>query len=138
MTNSEIINFWNEHWIFICIIIVSVIKFIPAEWIGLNKMVGTTDPKRHFVSLFQIIVGGLFEAIARSSMNLSIAFGLGNVVTFLIFAVVIFDIAVRKEISTQAVSLISIGVLALYLDELVKEGKEMSFFGLATWKRKDK
>ncbi|HAS34160.1 hypothetical protein A3J91_03175 [Candidatus Peribacteria bacterium RIFOXYC2_FULL_58_10] len=58
-------------------------------------------------------------------------------IPFIIFAVVIFDIFVKSQISNQAVTLIAIGIIALYLDELVKTGKKISFFGVITWERKE-
>jgi len=133
ISNSAFINFFSNNWIFLILVIFSLIKVIPSKLVR-SPEVAKGDPKMTFLTL---ILESLTDSVSRSCFPLLAAFGLKSMIPFIIFAVVVFDIFVKSQISNQAVTLIAIGIIALYLDELVKTGKKISFFGVITWERKE-
>ncbi len=79
----------------------------------------------------------IIDSLIRSFvLSLISAFGLKNMVTMIIFIVTGFDIFNSHQVSSASVVLVSIGIIALYLDKLVETGKEISIFGrLLHWKK---
>ena len=82
-------------------------------------------------------VHNLLESIIQSLFPVFTGLGLKNVVSLVVFAVVAIDLVVRKQVSNQAVTLIVIGIISLYLDTLVQTGEEITFFHIFKWKRKN-
>ena len=59
-------------------------------------------------------------------------------ITFIIFLVMGFDIFFRHQISQQAITLVSIGIIVLYLERLIETGKHIKlFWGLLDWHKND-
>lgn len=60
-------------------------------------------------------------------------------VTVIIFSVGMFDIFINHQISTKLITLISIGILALYLEKLIETGKNIKLFGgMMSWEKDEK
>lgn len=135
LTNDFAIGFFHSHWIFVSLFLFSVLKVFPNIWFKSEEFIAATKEKR--VSLLTFILDSFFDSLSRASFSLLAILGLRATVTLIIFVVVIFDIVVKKEISSQAVSLFGIGIVALYLDRLIETGKKISFFGMVAWERKD-
>ncbi len=145
MTNDLLFRFIIGNLLFIVLLIAlvfaSVIKIIPPEWSGLwkynnNRKEDGSAPKLTFLNF---ILLNFFDSIVRSVfLPLISSFGLKNMVTLIIFIVVIFDFFFRHQISGQGVTLISVGIVALYLERLIETGKRISLFGgLLTWEKED-
>jgi hypothetical protein len=134
-----LIDFLQKNYIIVLLFLFSILKIVPPELAGFRKY-NNDDPKQGRASRItplNFILHNTLDSAVRCWIPLLSLFGLKNMVSLIIFLVVTFDIFVRKEISTQAVTLVGIGIVALYLDMLVETGKKMSFFGIVTWERKD-
>lgn len=121
MANSEILNLLISNFILIVLILVSILKIIPPEWAGFwkynnNREADGLAPKITFLNL---VLSNSFDSVIRSVfIPLIASFGLKNMATLIIFLVVIFDVFYRHEISGAGVTLISVGILTLYLERL--------------------
>jgi uncharacterized membrane protein len=61
-----------------------------------------------------------------------------KLITIIILAVVAFDIFSNHQISGGAITLVSIGILVLYLERLIETGKHIKLFGpLLTWDKNE-
>lgn len=138
-TNKEIIGFLINNIVLILLLIISILRIVPPDWAGFwkfnnNKEADGIAPR---ITVVNFILTSLFDSIIRAFFIPLIAtFGLKNMVTLIIFLVVAFDIFFRNEITTQSVTLIAIGIVALYLDKLVETGKRITLFGgLLRWEK---
>lgn len=141
-TNSLIIDFVKNNYLAIILILFSILKIVPPEWAGFWKYVNNkeSEGKAVRITLLNLLLTNFLDSVIRSFfIPLLAAFGLKNMITLIIFLVVGFDIFFRGQTSTQAVTLVAVGIIALYLDILVETGKKITFFGgLLRWERKDK
>ncbi|MFA5799350.1 MAG: hypothetical protein WC840_00135 [Candidatus Peribacteraceae bacterium] len=135
ISNDALIWFFQNNWIFVLLFLISLIKAIPHKWLKSEEFVKASKESR--VTLLTFVLESFFDSLSRASFSLLAVLGLQATVTLIIFVVVIFDIVVKREISTQAVSLFGIGIVALYLNRLIETGKKISFFGMVAWERKD-
>lgn len=139
-TNVEIISFFENNFILFGLILISLIRIVPPEYAGFWKYNNNKEEEGRAprITLLNFILTSLFDSVIRAFfIPLVAAFGLKNMVSLVIFLVVTFDIFFRNQISTQSVILIAIGIVALYLEQLVETGEEIEFFGgLLHWKKR--
>lgn len=140
-TNQIILSFIQSNSIAIIFVlfILSLLKIIPPEWCGFWKFVNN-DEKQGLaprVTVLNWMLHMIIDSLIRSFvLSLLSAFGLKNMVTLIIFIVTAFDIFNNHQISPASVTLVCIGIIAIYLDRLVDTGEEISFFGrLLHWKK---
>lgn len=141
-TNSVVINFVKDNYILLIIslmlIIILPLKIIPPEWAGFwkynnNKKNEGQAPK---ITILQFFLNNVFDGTLRSFfIPMLVAFNLKNTITFIILSVVIVNILSLKQISPAAITLVGIGILALYLEKLIETGRSIKFFGLLTWEK---
>ncbi len=139
-TNAQAIHFISSNIVLIGLLLVFIIRIVPPETVGLWKYKNDkeSDGRSPRITILNFVLINLFDTIIRSFViPLIAAFGLKNMVTLVIFTVVTFDVFIRHQISTQAVTLIGIGIIALYLDGLLVTGKRIVLFGLLRWERKE-
>lgn len=140
-TNSEVIIFLEKNIILIVLLVISILKIVPPEWAGFWKFTNNkeSDGKAPRITILNLVLVNFFDSIVRSFfIPLLAAFGLKNMVTLVILIVVVFDIFFRNQISTAAVTLTSVGIIALYLESLIETGKHIKLFGgLLTWEKED-
>ncbi len=139
-TNLIIFNLLKDNALVIVIFIFLIIKIIPPEWSGFNKytdQINKIRAKRK--NALGFIIDGIMDGIISPIfVHVSTMFGFKNTITILIFFVIGFDVFIRQQISGTVVTLIAIGIIALYLEKLIETGKNIKLFGnLMTWERKD-
>lgn len=141
-TNQLVISFVINNFLLLIILLVSVLKILPPEWAGFwkynnNKESDGLAPK---ISVLHFVFHNIVDAVIRIFViNLLTAFNFKNMVTFLIFTIVIFDVFISHQISGTGVTLIGIGIIALYLDRLIETGEHIKLFGgLLTWDKEKK
>ncbi len=140
-TNLTILEFFQNNWILLCILIVLILNLVPPEWAGYWKYVNN-DPafgKAKKITILRFLLHGFVESIVSTFLvNIVSMFEFKKTVTVLIFFVVMFDVFINHEISTKVITLISIGILALYLEKLIETGKNIKLFGnLISWEKDD-
>ncbi|RJR16270.1 hypothetical protein C4579_00335 [Candidatus Microgenomates bacterium] len=141
-TNWLVIDFVINNFLLLIIILISILKILPPEWAGFwkynnNKESDGLAPK---ISILHFVFHNLVDSVIRIFViNLLTAFNFKNMVTFLIFTIVIFDVFISHKISGTGVTLIGIGIIALYLDRLIDIGEHIKLFGgLLTWDKEKK
>lgn len=138
-TNSVIITFILKNILLVLLLVVSILRVIPPEWAGFWKFNNNKekDGRAPRITIINFVLTSLFDSVIRAFFIPLIAtFGLKNMVTLIIFLVVVFDIFISNQITTQSVTLVAIGIVALYLDRLVETGKKIVFFGgLLRWEK---
>ena len=138
-SNVAIGLFLRDNWALIaavCLLIIgSTWKVVPYKWCF---SVSDDEPRQNFTPIHFVINNALTTFVQPFIIHFLTAFGLKNMVSLLIFVVVVFDVFVRHQISTQAVAMITVGIIALYMDKLVDTGKTIKFLGgLFAWERKE-
>lgn len=140
-TNQLLIDFIVNNFVLLLILLISILRVIPPEWAGFWKYNNNKESDGHAIklSILSFILQNLVDSVLRTFViNFLTAFNFKNMVTFIIFAIVIFDVFIRKQISGAAVTLIGIGIVALYLDRLIETGKHIKLFGgLLTWEKSE-
>jgi len=115
-------------------------KIVPPEWSGFwkhNKVNEPTSGLAPKITILKFILHNIIDSILSAFLIPILAmFGLKNMVTLVILTVVLFNIIVQKEITAPAVTLVGIGILALYLERLIETGKHIKLFGgLIDWEK---
>jgi len=129
-------NFITEKWDLIVLAIALLIPIIPPTWIGQDKTF--YDNKNQEQNSKKLSVLSAFINLAILPLvNITAFLSLRGTVSLIIFLVIAVDLIYRKQLSREAVILVSIGIVALYLEQLIEKGKEFSFFGIIRWKGKD-
>lgn len=139
-TNSQIVSFASNHYLAVALLVVSILKIVPPNWVGFWKYNDNNPTKGRapFITPLTFLLTALFDSVIRSFfLPLLATFNLRNMVSLVIFLVVIFDIFFLREISAPVVTLVGIGIVTLYLETLVEKGKSISLFGLIKWERND-
>ncbi len=134
--SKEIINFISNNWLLILIAIISLVPIIPQKMVDpfgheMNKRMNPPFPDKPF-SLLKFICRGIFEAFAEFAINI----GLRGSATVLMFIVVMFDLINKKTLSSEAVVIIVIAVISLYMEYLINNAEEIEFFRIFKYKRK--
>ena len=140
-TNKIVLSFIQNNSIVILLILFlfSLLSVIPPEWCSFWKFNNNDEKQGRAprITILNWMLHMIIDSLIRSFvLSLISAFGLKNMVTMIIFIVTGFDIFNSHQVSSASVVLISIGIIALYLDKLVETGKEISIFGrLLYWKK---
>jgi len=140
--NLQIINLIKDNFILIAFVILMLLRIIPPEWAGFWKYQNNkeSDGRAPKISFLRLVLHNLIDSILSAALiPLMAAFGFKNIITLIIFIVVGFDIFFRHQISGEAITLVGVGIIALYLDRLIETGKHIKLFGgLLTWDKDEK
>ena len=138
-TNDIIINFVKENCLLIGLFVLLIIRIVPPEWAGFwkyknNREIEGKAPKiTPLRFIFHSVVDSLISSFLIPILSM---FGLKNMVTLVILAVVVINILVQQQISGSVVTLVGIGIVALYLDKLIDTGTSIKLFGgLVSWEK---
>lgn len=125
-------------------IIVSIIlfflvtaKIFPPHWVGGDKQyIDRNDQvvRNPKMSIIDAVTNFLFFSMLR---NLIVVIGLKGSITLVMFAVIIVELVATSTISTNAVIVASIGILALYLETMVEKAKRIKFFKIFEYESKE-
>lgn len=139
-TNKAIINFVINNYLLIIVLLVSILRVIPPEWAGFwkHKDDDASKDRALRITILNFVFTNLFDSVVRAFfIPLLATIGLKSTVTLVILMVVCFDIFVRKLISGPAVTLVCVGIIALYLENLIENGHALKLFGgFLSWDRK--
>jgi len=141
-TNVHIIDFLKQNYLLVIIFLLFIPKIIPPEWCGFWKYNKFNDPSSGLapkITILKFILNNIVDSILSAFLIPILAiFGLKHMVTLVILVVVFFNIVIQKEISVQAVTLVGIGIITLYLERLIETGKHIKLFGgLIDWEKND-
>lgn len=93
--------------------------------------------QRGRISIIRFVLKQLTAIFQDVVVSLIVSLTLQGSVTLLIFLVVGVDLYFRKSLSTESVIVTVIGVIALYMNQLVSSASELEFFrGLFRYKSK--
>ena len=137
--NIAVIDFIKNNYLLLGLLILLILKIIPPEWAGFFKYNDNDKAKGKAprITFLRLLLSNLTESVFIGFLlPILSGFGLKNTATLVIFIVVVFDIFSNHQISGGTITLIAIGVIALYLDRLIETGKELKLFGaLLSWKK---
>lgn len=126
-TNTLIIDFLNNNYLLLGLfLIVCVPKIIPIGW----------NDSGQKITILQLIIQNLIVSIIIPFLSQLLAsFSFQKSVTIVIFIMVAFDIFFLRQISGHIITLVAIGIIALYLERLIETGKSLKLFGLILWEK---
>src|SRR6266487_1869890 len=140
-TNIQIVQFYLNNYLFLWLVVVLLLPIIPPEWAGYWKYNhnNPTEDRAKKITLLRFILHFLIDSIfVEILLNGMATFQFKQAITFIIFLVMFFDIFFRHQISREAITLVSVGILALYLERLIERGKHIKlFWGLLDWYKDD-
>jgi hypothetical protein len=140
-TNFIVFEFVKNNYILILLILLFLAPVIPPEYAGYwkynlnNKALGRAKRISLLRYILHFLIDSVFVEILVNGMT---TFQFKPAITFIIFLVMGFDIFFRHQISQQAITLVSIGIVVLYLERLIEIGKHIKlFWGLLEWRKDD-
>ncbi len=139
--NKWFIDFFKQNWL----LLVLFLPIIPPKWLGYasqyfntveNKLIPAR--KSSIAAAFIMMFVDAVSQFTNIFVNLASLLTLRTATTVIIFIAIGFDIFFRKQISREAITLISIGVIALYLEQLIEKAKKIVlFWKILEWESKD-
>lgn len=126
----------------VAIFILSVILLLPllpphfvfgTDYYYNNKNQKVNRSKVSILHFFLHQVLALFQELI---LGFAVPLSLKGAVTILIFVVVSADLYFKRGLSSQGFAISVIGVIALYLDQLVTNASELDFFKIFRYKSK--
>ncbi len=148
-TNVVLVTFFQQNWLLLIMLIASIIPIFPPQWFNYTTRYYIGDlyqpgayQRRQKVSFLHALVKLAIQPISALIFDLmaplQVLMKYKEVIIIMIFLVVGFDVFYRKQISREAITLVSIGILALYFEQLIEKGKKIDgFFHLISWEAKD-
>lgn len=112
-------------------------KLFPPQWVGGDKEYTSTEGKlvrNPKMSIIDAVTNFLFYSMLR---NLIVVIALKGSITLVMFAVIVVELVATSTISTNAVIVASIGILALYLETMVEKARRIKFFKIFEYESKD-
>jgi len=137
------------NWISILLFIFVIIPFFPPEWFNYSPKFYINDPlepgtyqKSQRISILHALIKLVIKSLSVFVYDITLPFQVimhyKEAIILIVFLVVGFDIFYRHQISREAITLVSIGIFALYLERLIEQGKKINgFFNLFNWEAKD-
>lgn len=143
-TNLEIINFLSNNWILLLLlsVVLSLIPIFPQDKFGYYSKIWdqSTNEWRNApkMSLLRVVFHLILSTLSEIPLQILSYFGLKQTISLIIFVVIGFDVFYRQQISREAITLVSIGIIALYLDLLIQSAKKITvFWKILEWERAD-
>ncbi len=140
-SNAWLLDFVLNNYVGLLLFVLLTIKVVPPEWAGYWKYNNNSQaegPAKRMSALGFLLEGLLDSILPRIWVHLSVIFDFSKTVTILIFCLVIFALFVTHQVSGTILTLVSIGIISLYLERLIETGKSIKLFGGAiSWERKD-
>jgi len=129
-------GFLHDNWLVLVLSILFIIPFISPRYLGLSDTYFDTNLKRNMPSQKYSILRALIYSILSPVQELLVIWGLRGTVSIIVFAVVGVDLYFRKQLSGDAMNLVSIGIVALYLEQLIDKAKKITVWKLFDWESK--
>jgi len=129
-------NFIIGKWDIIVLVILLLIPVIKPTWIGQDKtFIDNKNQERDSKKLS--VLSALINLAIYPLINITTFLSLKGTISLVIFLVIAVDLIYRKQLSREAVILVSIGIVALYLEQLIERGRKISFLKLIDWESKE-
>lgn len=114
----------------IFLIIILFPHILPKSVYGVDYYVDTNNSRiqREKVSIIHFFFHQIVVLFQELIIGIAVSLSLRGAVTILIFLVVGGDLFFKNGLSPQGLAISIIGVIALYLDQLVQNASELDFF----------
>lgn len=139
--DSVILHFLAGHWLDlilgILIFFVITTNFIPAKYAGLSETYTDNfgnERKQEKQSLTTALTTFLFYTLLKSFM---VTLTLKGAVSLIMFLVVGVELISTHTISTNAVIISVVAIIALYAESLIEKAKKFSIFNLFTYESRN-
>lgn len=137
----ELAEFISNHWsdiiIGIALFFLITTRIIPPKFSGMeDEYYDTTLGKvvqNRKQSLAEAVGNFLFFTTLRSAL---VTVGFRGATTIIMFAVIIVELIAHKTISTNAVIISIVGILALHFEQLLESADEFTVWKLFSYKKK--
>ena len=135
-----IAQFLSRHWLDLVLGLAAFFlltwKFLPPTMAGLDRTfvdnAGNEQPQKR-QSILDAIMTLLVFSLTRS---LIVTIGLKGATTLIMFAVIVVELINRHTISTNAVILSIVGIIALHFENIIEQAEEVSIWKIFTYKRR--
>ncbi len=134
---NAIVRALFENWQPFLLLVVILVPIIPPQWLGLRPTYFDTNLKKDFPAEKYSILRAFVHSLLSPLQELIIYWGFRGTVSIVIFVAIGVDLFYRKQLSREAVTLAGIGILALYLEQLIDKAKKISIWKIFEWERKD-
>jgi hypothetical protein len=136
-TNLMILGFMANNIVLILFSLLLLLPIIPPHWIGLQDTYFNTFYKKEMpvqkYSILKVLINSLLSPITE----FLVIWSLKGTVSVVIFVVIGTDLLLRKQLSREAVALVSVGIIALYLEQLIEKAKKISIWKIIEWEKED-
>ena len=136
--NNIIIQFFQNSWLLVLIVIILLLPIIPTSWLALPRtyMDQGKEVKHLSLSIIESIVHLICKIISRLIIDISILFTFQTTLSLIIFILIGVDLYYRKQIGQNTILLVIIGIIGLYLQQIIDKGKSFKIWKIFEWKSK--
>lgn len=135
-TNSMVLNFVSNNVVLIVLGVVLLLPIIPPRWIGMRDTYFDLFYKKELPSQKYSILRVIIHSLLSPITEFLVVWSLRGTISIVIFAVIGADLFFRKKLSSEAVTLVSVGIIALYLEQLIEKAKKITIWKLFEWEKK--
>lgn len=136
-TNLIVLGFIANNIVLILLGLLLLLPTIPPRWIGLQDTYFNSFYKKELPVQKYSILKVLINFFLSPITEFLVIWSLKGIVSIVIFAVIGADLFFRKQLSNEAVTLVSVGILALYLEQLIEKAKKITIWKLFEWEKKE-
>lgn len=135
----DVESFIQVHWLSVSVFIVSILPIVKPGWVGQQATYFNQQTNREVPALRQSILAvllfNLSDAIIRTFQPLIVSLQLRGTMTLLIFVALGTDLYFRHQLSAEAVSVVLVGLIALYFEGMLATAKKIQLWVLR-WESK--
>jgi hypothetical protein len=113
---------------------------VPPNWLGMDSTYPGSDGKtrkRVSLNILSVVLKLLVQPISLTIIDLSVLFNFKTTISLLIFIVIGTELYFKKQISQQAVILVAISLVVLYLELIIEKAKRITIWKFFEWERKE-
>ncbi len=129
--------FIKEKWDLIVFFVIFIYPSISSALVGQDSKYYDTGLKQEKFAKKVSILNAVIGLAISPFINVAAFLSLKGTVSLVTLIVITVDLICRKRLSKEAVILVSMGIVALYLEQLMDKGKEFSFLGIFKWRGRD-
>ena len=133
---QDLLNFLTLYWYAIVFLLILIYPLIPLRWLGLRETYYDFYYKKEIPAQKYSILRAIIHALLTPLQEVIVIWGLRGTVSIVIFVVIGIDLFFKKQLSKEAVTLVSIGILALYLEQLILNAKKITIWKIFEYESK--
>ena len=137
MLTNYFLGNWTDVLIIVILFLLAIVPIFPCTWGGANKTYFDINKKEDVIQRnfnFIELTVRLFSSVVLLGPALSMGFR--GTVTMLLFVVLIADLILNKTITNNAITISIVGIVALYLENILDKAEEISISKIFYWKAK--